>query len=89
MNKRRFKVNAKWLCLATGMIFLLISSYMRIKHVFEDGNAAALLQLVALVAALATLILALLSLPRWQSFVALAIFAYAIYWISESTYAIS
>jgi hypothetical protein len=62
---------------------------MRWEFVFGSGNTGGMLLLIALIAAALTFILGLLSLPRWQSFVALAIVAYSIYWLSGPTYAIS
>lgn len=77
------------MCLATGFLFLVVSTYMRMKFVFESGNTAGLLMFVAMIAALLTLIFGLAAIPRWQSFVALAICGYAIYWLSGPTYALS
>jgi len=62
---------------------------MRTKFIFDSGNVGGALLLLALVAAGVTLVLGLLSLPRWQSFVALAISGYALYWLSGPTYGVS
>ena len=71
---------ARWLSQITGVIFLLIHAYIRGKFIFESGNAAGMLLLISMVAALLTLVFGILSLPRWQGFVALGITAYAFYW---------
>jgi hypothetical protein len=89
MSFAKLKEKTKWLCLASGVIFLATSTYMRMKFVFESGSTGGLLLLLALITALITLILGVVSLPRWQGFVALAISVYAIYWLSGPTYAIS
>jgi hypothetical protein len=78
----------KWLGIVSGTLFIIISTYLRVKFVFESGSVADFLYLSASLAALLTLILGLLSLPRWQSFVALTIFVYALYWWSRPAYAI-
>lgn len=85
----RIADRTKWLGLLSGAVFLGVSSYMRWEFVFGSGNTGGMLLLIALIAAALTFILGLLSLPRWQSFVALAIVAYSIYWLSGPTYAIS
>jgi hypothetical protein len=82
MNFTFLKEKAKWWGLASGALFLVISAYMQKKFIFDSGNTAGLLLLVAMIAAVITLVLGILSLPKWQGFVALAIAAYAIYWLS-------
>ena len=85
-----FKEKAGWLSQICGVIFLIIHAYMRSKFIFESGNTAGTLLLVSTVAALLTFVLGIVSLPRWQGFVALAISAYAAYWlVFEPHYAIS
>jgi len=56
--------------------------------VFESGNAAEMLLLIALIAALLTFVFGILSLPQWQGGVAFVIVVYAVYWLSGPTYAI-
>ena len=87
-NPLRIGDRTKWLGLLSGAVFLGVSSYMRWQFAFESGNAGGMLLLIALIAAALTFILGILSLTRWQSFVALAIVAYSIYWLSGPTYAI-
>lgn len=81
MNLTSLKEIAKWFGLVSGGVFLFISIYMQRKFIFESGNTAGLLLLIAMIAAGATLLAGILSLPRWQGFVALAISAYAMYWL--------
>ena len=80
MKLATFKEKSKWWCLGSGIVFLLASSYMRIKFIFESGNTGGALLLIALVAVSVTLVLALVTLPRWQSFIGLATCAYGLYW---------
>ena len=90
MSFTTLREKSKWWCLVSGTVFIAISSYMRMKFIFDSGNNAGALLLLALFAASFTLALGLLSLPRWQSFVALAICGYAMYWFfSVPIYAIS
>jgi cell division protein FtsW (lipid II flippase) len=69
----------KWYGLATGALFLIISTYMRVKFVFDSGNFAGALLMAAIILAILTLLFGLSSLPRWQSWIALAISSYAFY----------
>ena len=64
-----------------GIVFLGINAYMRTKFVFDSGNTAGMLLLIAVVAAVFTFICGIFALPRWQGFVALAISVYAGYWL--------
>lgn len=82
------KDKVKWYGVVSGMLFIAVSTYLRMRVVFESSTVAQLLYLSATLAALLTLILGLLSLPRWQSFFALAVFVYALYWWSKPAYAI-
>jgi hypothetical protein len=75
------KEQAKWYVLASGALFLLVSTYLRVKFVFESGNLAGALLLVSMILAVLTFVFGLLSLPRWQSWVAFAISGYALYWL--------
>jgi hypothetical protein len=89
MSFRAFREKSKWWCLATASVFIVVSSYMRMKFIFEWGNNGGALLLLALISACVTLILGLISLPRWQSFVALAVCCYAVYWSTLPIDAIS
>jgi len=76
---RIIKDGAKWYGLATGTLFLIISTYMRVKFVFDSGNFAGALLMAAIILAVLTLLFGLLSLPRWQAWIALAVSGYAFY----------
>lgn len=82
------KDRVKWYGVISGWVFLAVSTYVSVKHVFWDGSAATMLQHLAAVAALFTLIFGLLSLPRWQSFFCLAVVAYALYWLTHVVVAV-
>jgi hypothetical protein len=85
-----FRAKARWLSQISGVIFLVIHAYMRSKFVFESGNTAGKLLLISMIAALLTFVFGVMSLPRWQGFVALAISAYAVYWFAVGPlYAVS
>ena len=82
------KDKVKWYGVISGWVFLAVSTYVSVKHVFWDSSAARSLQHLAAVAALLTLIFGLLSLPRWQSFFALAVVGYALYWLTHVVIAV-
>lgn len=63
------------------MVSLLIIMFVKGKFVFHSGGWAAGLILVSIVAALLALVLALLSLPKRSSMVALAVVAIVAYLI--------
>ena len=60
---------------------LAVSTYLRVKFVFESGNVAGALVLVSITLVALTLLFGLLSLPRWQGWIALAVVAYGLYWL--------
>lgn len=76
---RAIKDWAPWCGLVTGGLFLLGSTYMRVKFVFDSGNIAGALLMVLIILAVLTLFFGLLSLPRWQAWIALAASGYAFY----------
>lgn len=82
------KDRVKWYGVISGWAFLAVSTYVSVRHVFWDGATARALQLLAAAAAALTLIFGLLSLPRWQSFFALAVVGYALYWLTHVVVAI-
>jgi hypothetical protein len=89
MKLKKIKEAAKWWGLLFGATFLLISSYMRWKYVFESGNLGGKFLLASLILILLTFVSGALALPRWQGFLALAIVGYALYWLSGPTYALA
>ena len=82
---RNIKDAAKWYGLATGALFLIITTYMRVKFVFDSGNFAGTLLLISIVLAILTFLAGLLSLPRWQAWTALIISGYAFYLLCFTT----
>jgi hypothetical protein len=76
----RNKESMKWLCVCCGVLFLAISSFIRVIEVFPSGNDGSFMVLLAIASALLTLGLAIASFPRWQSFFGFLVFIYAIYW---------
>ena len=78
MSGKSVREHAGWLSQITAAISLIIVVYVRSKFIFESGNDASLL-FIAMVAAVLTLILGIAALPRWQAFVALAIFCFVAY----------
>lgn len=75
------KERAKWYALVSGGLFLTVSTYLRVKFVFESGNFAGALLLTSMILAALTFLFGLLSVPRWQAWIAFAIFSYALYWL--------
>ena len=74
MNSQPLREHAKWLSQVTAAISLIIVVFVRSKFIFESGNTAGSLLLIAMVAAMLTFVLGVAALPRWQGFVALAVF---------------
>lgn len=83
------KDKIKWAAFISACAFLVVSTYIKyIKIVIYYAEEACFYMLLVEVAALATLVLGLLSLPRWQSFFALLTCGYALYWFSQPAYGI-
>jgi hypothetical protein len=83
------KDRMKWFAVLSGCTFLAISSYIKyVRMVYYIGEEARFHMQLAILAALATLVFGLMSLPRWQSFFALAVFAYSFYYFSRPAYGI-
>ena len=64
----RNKESMKWLCVCCGVLFLALSTFIRVIEVFPSGNDGAFMVLLAIASAFLTLGLAIASFPRWQSF---------------------
>lgn len=77
----RIREQARWYAFLSGILFLTVSTYLRVKFIFESANIAGSLLLVSMILAALTLFFGLLSLPRWQAWIALAISGYALYWL--------
>lgn len=70
----------KWLCIFFAFVFLISSTSMSIQKVFLSDVIFSGLMVVGFVSSILTLIFALFSLPKWQSFFGLAVFAYSVFW---------
>jgi len=84
----KLKDRIKWYGLISGCVFLGASTYLHAKYVFRDTRVANALLLTAMASAPLSLILGLMSLPRWQSLFTLAVVMYALYWFTQPPYAI-
>ena len=62
---------AKWGCLLAAIISITAISYVKWTFVFDSGNLAGGLLTISLLTAFIALVLAALSLPRWQAVTAL------------------
>jgi hypothetical protein len=81
MSLQNFREHSKWLSQISAAVSLIIVVFIRSKFIFESGNTAGTLLLIATITSLLTLIFGVASLPRWQGFIALAIFALVAYFI--------
>jgi len=70
----------KWLCIFFAFVFLIFSTSMSIQRVFHSDVILSSLGIIGFAISILTLIFALSSLPKWQSFFGLAVFAYSIFW---------
>lgn len=84
MGNQSFRQIAKWPSVVWAVIAFTLVLYVRTKHIFASGNTAGMLVLIAMIASVLTLIFGIATLPRWQGFVALAIFIYVAYCIGFS-----
>ena len=83
------KDKLKWYGVISGSIFLVLSTYMRLKFVFDSGKTAGSLFFVVVLSAFLTLLFGILSFPRWQSYLCLVIFIYALYCFTKPMYSLS
>jgi hypothetical protein len=77
MNFKSLRQKAKWWNLAIGLVFMVSSVYL---NNVGMANANPLWLWVALISPLLLVLLAALTVPRWQSFVGLAVVAYSAFW---------
>jgi len=83
------KDRVKWYGVISGGAFLLVSTYIKyVKVAFPYAEEASFYMRLAELTALLSLVLGVLSLPRWQSFFALAVFVYVFYWFTHPIYVI-
>ncbi len=79
MNYQTIKEHSKWLSQLSAATSLILVVFLQSKFIFSSGNFAGKLVLILLIAEIFTFIFGVISLPRWQGFVALAIFSYVAY----------
>lgn len=79
MKSKSMRRHAKWISQVTAANSLILIAYVRGKYAFVFGNRAGSLLFIASLAALLTLVFGIPALPRWQGFVALAVFFFVAY----------
>ena len=79
MRGNTIKQLCPWLSQFTAVAALILIAFVRGQYAFVFGNTAGMLLLAATIAAVLTLILGMVSLPRWQGFVAVAAFCFVAY----------
>ncbi len=79
MSWNNFKEHSLWLSQLSAAVSLIIVVYVKSKGVFDNGNFAGKLVLISMIAAILTFVFGIISLPRWQGFVALGIFSFVAY----------
>lgn len=79
MNYKTFKEYSKWLSQISAVISLIIVVFLQSKRVFINDSVPGTLVLIAMIIAVFTFIFSVIALPRWQSFVTLAVFIYVTY----------
>lgn len=91
MKNNNFKGVYIWLAQISAVVSLVTIVFIQSKFVFESGNDAGKLVLFSLLTGILAFIFGVLSLPRWQGFVSLAIVIYVAYsiFVSPSLYALS
>jgi hypothetical protein len=76
-----FKEYSKWLSQITAAISLIVLVFIKSKYIFYSGKDAGKLVLITMITAGLSFVFGIASLPRWQGFVALAIFSFVAYCI--------
>lgn len=79
MRGNTIKQLCPWLSQFTAVAALILIAFVRGQYAFILGNTAGMLLLAVTIAAVLTLIPGIVSLPRWQGFVALAVFCFVAY----------
>ena len=77
------KDKAKWYGVVSACVFMVASTYMLRTAVFYDTRLPWIIFYLEFTTALSSLIFGLLSFPKWQSYVALAVWVYSFYRFSE------
>lgn len=90
MNHKVLRKHSKMLSLMCAGISLVLIIYVQTKFVFDSGNTAGKLVLTSTIFAVLAFIFGILTIPRWQGFIALAAFSYVMYSIllASSLYAV-
>ncbi len=60
-----------WLAVFFATVSLLLVMFVKVKHVFDNGNTAAFLLRIAIVGGIFGIIFGFISLPRWQAIISL------------------
>ncbi len=81
MNYKIFKKYSLWLSQFSAAISLISIVFVKSYWVFVNANLAGNLVIVSIFFGLLTLLFGLVSLPRWQGFVAMAVFGFVAYLI--------
>ena len=81
MDYKIFKEYSKWLSQIFAVVSLITIVYVKSKWLFVTGSNGGFLVLISLIAAILTFIFGIVSIPRWQGFVALTIFCFVMYCI--------
>ena len=81
-----FRERVKWYGLICAGLFLAASVYVQTVWIFEVETVGRILTHTEFAMALGALIFGLLSVPRWQSIVALAVWLYSIYRFSQPAF---
>ena len=88
LGPREVKAGVEWYGAVSACVFLVVSTYMQVTWVFYDVRVGRVLNHLEFMAALASLIFGLLTLPRWQSIVALAVWVYSFYRFSQPAFGV-
>ncbi len=74
----------KWICVFFALVFLTSSTSMSIQSTFHSDVILTNLSIISVASSFLTLVFALSSLPRWQSFFGLMIFIYSMTWFATA-----
>jgi hypothetical protein len=74
----------KWICVFFAFVFLISSTWQSIQVVFYSDKIMIFLGIISVLSSVLTLIFAVFSIPKWQSFFGFAVFIYSIFWFATS-----
>jgi hypothetical protein len=83
------RLSVGWYGVISACVFLVVSTYMQTTVAFYDVTLPRALTSLEFVSALAALIFGLLSFPKWQSYFALAVWAFSFYRFSQPAFGIA